>query len=452
MTVATTQPQSASSNAQHLCSVHTATMHPLTASVSAPTPGPRPILAWDSADVESFSSDNSVPPSAQPESESTTISTRKSNELEALTILAKLGDLNATRELLRADLVLCDQAESWLGCSASIRKTRDAIKAAISAVTHDFKTSLELAMPFVTKSKDIGSSKKAFVAQVQFVQYRFFNPPVPATDEPPMFMEPLDDVDLNERLQELNKRKKIWSAADYLFGNACGRSSSRHAVHTHSEHDIALCYTKASESIRDVFSEIVLEDFDHRRIICTTFGRTKNSISALPPCHLAISQASPSVLLTLWKSSAMHPWDKDYLRRTPVHSAAYAGKIQGLRSIFQTNPSAATNNGWDSFGMTPLAIAACKDDVKAFITLERAGAVVEGTSPDITDNMGTKISVFGLAARNGSVNVVKHIASHAIPAMFQMGGSELCEALTNNQEHIAHILIDWHCKRINHSL
>lgn len=394
-----------------------------------------------------------MPSGTQPDIESTIFSVRKSNEQEARMILAKLGDLNATRVVLLSDLELCKDIEKWVGNSARVGKIRNAIKAAIAAIKHEFKAGVELATSYATKAKDIGPYKEAFVSQVELVVTRFRQESVKSessvTDEAVVLMDDFDVEIVQERLHELHKRKKVWSAADYLLGNAYGRSSSRQVVRGQSENDVVFCYVKASESIKDVFSDIVLEDLEHRKILCTGLSRTKDSISAIPPCHLAVSQANPSVLLALWKKSAMPLWEVDYLHRTPVHSATYAGKVQGLQQIFQINPSTATNTGCDSFGMTPLAIAACKDDVKTFIKLEQAGAVLEGTNYDIFDDTGTRISILGLAARNGSVKVVEHIVSHHSPFTFQVGSSELCQALLNNQVHIALILMEWHCRPDN---
>lgn len=425
-------------------------MHILTHTISDPVPASsrsRPVLAWE-AEVESLPTDSMTSSVPQLDLEGAATSARKLGEQEARMILAKLGDFHATRELLRVDLKLCDQVEIWLGPSQGINKIREAIQAVIVAIEAEFLTCSREAEPF-TKGKDIGPFKEAFVAKLCLIQYRF-RVPVPVELLESTCANGIADDDVQEKLHELHKRKKIWSAADYLVGNASGRKASRHPVHAHSENEVVFCFMKASEGIKDVFSEIVLDNADHRQTLHIGFGQVKDAISAFPACHLAVAEASTHVMLNLWKKTSTPIWEVDYLARTPVHSAAYAGKIQGLQSIFPHYPMGISNTGCDAFGLTPLHIAACRDDLQTFVKLSNAKAYLNSFTPSICDKDGVPMSVLALAARNGSTKVVQYIMGHPSLSMFQhgdfldTGSSELCQALLNDQTEVADILISYH--------
>lgn len=416
----------------------------------------RPFLAWE-ADVEPVSLDSVAASMSRPDSESTTATARRTGEQDARTILARLDDLYATRQLLAADVKLCDQVEGWLGPSSRTDKVREAIKAVIVAIEAEFWSCSHDAGPF-TKGKDIGPFKEAFLAKLRFIKYRFRNPPRTEPFEQESMHDAMEDVDddyMLERPYELDKRKRIWSAAEYLIGNPCVRRSSRHPIHTHSESEIVSCFLKASEGIKDVCSEIVLDDADHRQTLQIGFGQAGGIVSPFPPCHLAVAEASSQVLLSLWKKSPMSPWEVDYLGRTPVHCAAYAGKTQGLQGIFAQCPMGVTNTGCDAFGLTPLQIAACKDDLQTFVRLSNAEAYVSSFTPEIRDQDGVAMSIMALAARNGSIKVAQYIIRHPLASIFrqgafmQPGSSELCQALLNDQIELANILIDGHSEAYN---
>lgn len=427
-----------------------------TRSEPAPTSSrPRPVIAWE-AEVESMPSENIISVSHS-DLENVATSARKSGEQDARMILAKLGDFHATRELLRRDLKLCDRVETWLGSSSHIDKIREAIKAVIVAIEAGFWTCCRETESF-TKGKDIGPSKEAFLEKLGSIKYRFrFPVPIELLESigPSGTADDNDDDDVQEELHELHKRKRIWSAADYLVGNASGRKSSRHPVHAHSEGEVVACFMKASDGIKDIFSEIVLEDAEHRQTLRIGFDQVKNAISAFPACHLAVAEASAHVLLALWKQPSISPWEVDYLARTPVHSAAYAGKLQGLSNIFTKYPKVVGNTGCDNFGLTPLAIAACRDDLQTFVKLSSNSEEYLNSSytPDVFDKEGLPMSVLALAARNGSIKVVHYIMGHPSPSIFQQtmftspGSSELCQALLNSHVEVANVLIDCHSEQ-----
>lgn len=417
-------------------------------------PRARPLSAFG-AEAESVLPSTAVPPPSQPEPDGTITSTRKSGEQEARTILIRLGDLNATHLLLRLIRRLCDQVESWVGPCKASQKIRAAMSAAIEAIQLEFFQRWRDAKALAPK--DIGPIKEAFLSQLEHIKYRFCHPPQSAScsfDDAVQLAEQLDDDDVQEMLHDLHKRKKMWSAADYLFGNPSRRSRSRHPAQGNSEADVVFCYAKASEGVKSVLSSIVLQDADHREILfgfSIGFNQAPTSISALPPCHLAVPHANASVMFDLWKQSSMPLWDVDFLRRTPVHTAAYAGDIQGLQQIFQHEPLTASNTGHDMFGLTPLGIAACQDDVVTFIKLQQAGAsIFERTGPNIVDHNGAKLSLLALAARNGSTKVMEHILSPAVaPLICTVASSELYQALSSGHTHAAQILIDRHRQRDN---
>lgn len=125
----------------------------------------------------------------------------------------------------------------------------------------------------------------------------------------------------------------------------------------------------------------------------------------------------------------------DYLQRTPIHVAAYAGRIHELQCIFDHDILAAVNAGQDIFGLTPLMVAACKDDVKAFTLLLRHGA-----DHTVKDLLGR--SVLALAARNGSQGIVRLLLRHGnIPPSSQLDLCELCEAVRHGRRDIVDLLL-----------
>lgn len=166
-----------------------------------------------------------------------------------------------------------------------------------------------------------------------------------------------------------------------------------------------------------------------------------DTVFGYPPCHLAAMHGHQLVAFELWRNSASRKWELDWLQRTPVHTAAYAGKTYELQCVFDNYATAATDISKDIFGMTPLMIAACKDDVKTFNLLCRYGA-------DLTAKDFCGRNLLALAARNGNLGVVKLLLyQDCIPPSLCPESSALCEALTHNRSDTIGLLINHYSQR-----
>lgn len=395
----------------------------------------RPLPAPYGLDLDTAASDTD-PPSSQLSIDDIAAPSRKSAEVEARRLLAKLGNQNAARGVFRSDLHLCTQIERWIGPNTILSKIRAAIQAAIDAIHIDFDASIRHARSLSTR--DIGSCKETFLLQVLLNQQRFHHPPTMDSSDDGRPSQSPEDISIREALHGLQKRKSDWSDADYLCGEICSRPRGSHGTHPNSEAELTTSYIKASEGISRVLSDIVLENFEQHDLLFGTStrpGPIAASILTYPACHLAIRQASPSVLLDLWKRSPIQPWEIDCLRRTPVHVAAYIGCITELSRIFDHDGTTAKDVGQDIFGLTPLLIAACKDDVKAFLLLLKHGADYSAQ-----DNEGR--SALALAARNGSHRVVDLILrSGTVPYSCK---SELNEAIASGHKAIVRQFITYY--------
>lgn len=400
----------------------------------------RPLPAPFGLEVDAGSSDTD-PPSSQLSIDDIGTQSRKSAEAEARRLLARLGDQNATREILRSDLWLCDKIEQWLGAGGILPQLKAAIKAAIEAIHADFYASLRHASSLATR--DLGPCKESFLSHVESAEYRFQHPPRrPASPSHDRLRLDRKDNSIREMLHSLQKRKSNWSDANYLYGEVCGRPQTFHHTHPNSEAELAASCVKASEDIGRVVADLVIDDIEHHNLLFGTMaGHNIATTLGLPypACHLAVRQVGPSILLDLWKRSPGKPWEMDCLHRTPVHVAAYHGCVSELSRIFEhDDDSMAGNVGKDVFGLTPLLIAACTNDIRAFRSLLKNGA-----NYYVQDNEGR--SVLALAARNDSHKIVDLIlGSLPIPPSFR---PELSEAITAGHKDIARRFIAYYSEQ-----
>jgi len=353
--------------------------------------------------------------------------------------LAKLGDQNATRELLRWDLCVCDQAEKWLGSSDHNCKLRAAIHGVICAIQEDFEQCIKSTCCIVASGMD--SAKEKTMLELYLIAYKFANPPsttIVAQSSGEHGTNLLQESSFQDMVHTLRQSTFTHSDADFICGNIWNSTQYVYPASTGPETGVMGSYQNASAAIRRVLSETVLRKVEHRELLfgsSTGVDPDTDTVSGYPPFHLAVMHGPLPVIVKLLRDSTLQMWELDCLQRTPIHVAAYAGRIHELQCIFDYDILAAVNAGQDIFGLTPLMVAACKDDVKACTLLLRHGA-----DHTVKDLLGR--NVLALAARNGSQGAVKLLLRHGnIPPSSNLDLGELCEAIRHERGDIVDLLI-----------
>lgn len=357
---------------------------------------------------------------------------RKDLENQARRLLVSLGDHLALRALLSSDLRDCDLVEGWLGKPNPT--AREALEAALASLETSFRTALEAATSFATRN--LGGCKVELLAQLMLYESRFAEG---------SNMDHTRSVPKNAALRQMfaaqQRRKGSCSEADNLcgFGFNVDPSSLTELSATTSESDLLHRYAVASAGITRVLAGLVFDNSVHRQLLLGS-DTANGPILTYPAGHIAIPTAPSAIHFQLRRCrSTPSLWEIDCLRRTPVHVAAYCGRLESLIHVFREDP--ATARGTlptdlhmlpDLYGLTPLMITACRNDVRGFNILSQFGA-------DLNERDGEGRTLLALAARNGSEGIVEAILGSRIVPFSDK--SELCEAIIGGHKLIAQSLL-----------
>ena len=396
----------------------------------------RPLPTPFGAEGDGAHSDSSAPSSQH----DIAVPTAKGLEAQVCRLVARLGDQLATKQLFLSELLLCDTVTKWIGCYTKVAEIRQAIVSAVEVLEEEFQSAFQKTTTIF--AHNLGPHKEKLGLKAQGLQIRFASTTLASLTDgiSTGLMKSPASTSIEDMLHQLAKRKSDHSVADALCGAAGGRSRITHGSHPNSEEELVESYSKASQDITDVLSSIsmIFKNVKQRDLLFGPAFGPAGSLSTYLPCHLAVRHASAAVSLKLCKRSPAwpeEPWELDYLLRTPLHCALYAGRIEIVQAICELGHT-VVDVGPDIFGLTPLAIAACKNDVRAFALLWRSGASIHRL--DTEDR-----SVVALAARNGCQDIVNFVLStwKALPFSPQ---SELAEAIQAGHKHIADSFIAYY--------
>ncbi|KAJ9652479.1 Ankyrin repeat domain-containing protein 52 [Neophaeococcomyces mojaviensis] len=326
---------------------------------------------------------------------------RTAAETQARKIIAILADMNATRELLRRCLVTCERVQRWLGESLA---QKVALEAYICAIEVDFQFEIQEALNLATD--DLGFSKEFILSELLGIIYRYDHPPT--SDE--LGLIGADQKLIQKILYISCKHKGNYSIADFICSRMRGISS-------HSAIDN---YDKASQAVKNVLSGLKSISRQH----------FQKQVS-FPSCHIAYLHGNATTALDLWSATSHDDPLVDMLERNMVHLAVYNLDIQMLGWLLKHEIGIDEVQHADLFGMTPLQIAACQDDLSCFSLLWQHGA-----DKFVQDVRGR--SILALAARNGSQKAVTFILQSGLrlPSLIP----EPHEALESGHHHIADMI------------
>lgn len=334
---------------------------------------------------------------------------------KARSSIIRLGDLNATREILRRILGLCTRVASWLGVAVYERAT---VEAYIQAIQGEFKAETQKVMELVLKGLDC--DREIIVSALLLIVYRFEHP----FDRSDSVNLCIDDRVLQQLSHISRQTRTICSDADLVCASALG-----FPMRDDPTGAIVKLYIKASYDVTQVLCHVALDDAE-QRIMLPSGGR-----AGFPPCHIAYMHGNESAALQLWNRSEV-----DMLGRTLLHLVAYASDAQMLRRLLKHDRRAAQDTKADIFGLSPLAIAACQGDLSCFSLLWQYEA--DRSALDFS-----KRSVLALAVRNGGFRVVSCILqSGDIP---RSPRHELLEAVQSNHdspETIVQMLMNYYTR------
>lgn len=362
--------------------------------------GQRPIDSWcafDGGEAEDTQWDSETPAS-----EDFTY-TRKGAQNQARRLVVKLQNLLALRILLEQELEILSRIQIWTASDPRVETCIAAIRELIASTVTMFTGTINTAEGYVTSRKDMGNYKRAFVGDIRCLKLisNSCNPSPLPTCQPEANTSKADVFD--DDFHDQQKREHIYSAAELIIKDIhrCSPTAAEEGRKTSDQTQIDN-FEMASHDIGTILSEIKMENPEHHSVIFDPLAQCRNT-TAVPlylPGHLAARTGSPSVSLQLWKAVQLdHPWQLDCFGRTPVHFAAYYACVSNLEETFKHNASLVSGLRPDRFGLTPLAIAACKNDLKSFKLLLQYGARL-----DAQDSYGR--SILDLAVAYNSDDVV----------------------------------------------
>lgn len=389
----------------------------------------RPVVSWF-ADADNAQHSNIIAgDSDTPASEDFT-QVGKSSETEARHLVAKLSTLLVLRVLFEQDLVLLTQIEKWTETSVYIDTCRAALQDFVARVMDESQKVKEKAESLIIEKRPMGAYKGEFVRDIENLVeklYNFRESPLPECNK--QWVDSPSALFRKEKYR-LQKRKNISSAAAMVVEGVHNCTQQPVDIHRDSDATQVANFQQAGEEIKAMLSDMQLNDPRHDRIFFRSSACGRISLLYFPS-HLAVRNSTESILKQLWTESLATPWELDCFGRTPVHYGAYYACVSNLETIFKHSRKLVVDLRPDQFGMTPLAIAACKDDIKSFRLLLKHGAPL-----DVQVNGR---SVLALAARNNSIEVVKHIlALDQLPISLS---SELVEATERGHKEIAQLLM-----------
>jgi len=343
-------------------------------------------------------------------------------------LLVKLGDQIATVEILTSELETWTHVVSWTGSSLGLGHLQASIQAGLEGVKKLVDSCLKTAQSL---AEDLEHGREAFLLHILRLTQKFetlsrsacicFSSPQYASGA----SVAVGAGRIEQLLHEFQRNQGSCSEALYL----CSRlrqtltgAPSRHAEASAAQ--LATACSRATDAIIRVLNDIVFEDFQKQQTLLGPWPGSKLPMSA---CHLAARQWNPLVIHELWERSKQQPtlWERDMFGRSPVHIAAYTGNIQALEQVFDATSASMTRPGSptftylscpavmntepDAFGMTPLTITACRDDLEGFQILRKYGADTE------VRHSGR--NVWDMAMQNNSRQVMRYITSSNFAAL-----------------------------------
>ncbi|KAK5087156.1 hypothetical protein LTR05_004327 [Lithohypha guttulata] len=269
---------------------------------------------------------------------------------------------------------------------------------------------------------DLGCSREFILSELLRVLCQFVNSPTSSSSGPlPDQPGRLDLALLQETPQNSRQDKSLHSEAEFLSGGLKDMLSEN-ASRARSTSRQPRSYVKASQAISRILSEIVLDSREQRRLLYEW---------TYPPGHLAYMSGDDDAAFELWQN----PYNEartDVLKRDLVHLAVYTSDAQMLQRMFRYDDKAAAKVTSDLFGLTPLRIAACRNDILCFSLVWQ----YDGDSA-LRDEIGQ--SVLRLAAKNGSCQVAALILGYSPrrPALLPA----LRAAINAGNEEISSIIV-----------
>lgn len=356
--------------------------------------------------------------------------------------LAELCDLFATRELLRWELQLCDLVERWVGSSETSRKVRAAVQGIIDEIQDDFEECFRKSRHTVATRTD--TNVEVILLELYLVAYKFANPPLPTisalnSNNNECGRQMSEQSGIQRMVHTLHQNNFAYSDADFMCAHIWNPTPCFNSTNSRTlQAKLVDSYRNASAAVGNVLWRTVPRNSEHRKVFSGSSTGTNpgtDEVLGYPVYHLAIMHGPALLSSELCKVAASCVAELDCLRRTPVHAAVYTGKVHELKSILAQDNTAVARADKDIFGLTPLMIAACKDDVKTANLLLSYGAAFA-----VHDLSG--MNILALATRNDSQNVVSLLLNHGhLPPSLHSVTCELREAITHDRKDIVNLLV-----------
>lgn len=400
-------------------------------------PTHRPVVAW----VEP----GSVTASSCTRSASISLATSMpssfhDNLIEGRRLLARLEDHLALIELFRLEYQWVEDVSAWTGPDKNVTSSKIVVQSTIDGLKRNTRKYIQSARRLI--EQDLGSieAKECFMQNLCSVEYKYHNAlcqdSMPSNHRQTYDSFDFDSTSRSRRsLYNIQREAGFGSALYCLYGEIASKPSNSPCVHAGGGSEIVADHFTASKMVTETLAQISFDDVSIRDAVLGLHSKHKpldGSKLPLPPCHLGALQDNPNVLLKLWQNCGQI-WELDFLHRTPVHIGAYAGNLSSFHQIFERNPYAAARPGLDYFGLSPLMITACRDDLEGYTLLSKHGA----SDKELHKNR----SILALAARNGSKKVVQHMLAEPDSILFSPC-PEVSQAIEAGHQDVAQIFID----------
>lgn len=234
---------------------------------------------------------------------------------------------------------------------------------------------------------------------------------------------------IQDAVYQSRRRKEVYSDAEIIC-EALGKDP-RYIRPPRLGSDAEAAYLRAAADLEQMCNKLLVDGSSLQGILSGADILNVSIRQGYPAPQLAYRVGDPWSALSLWNSSTSQQ-ALDASHRSLLHHAVDSDDVNLVQHIARTNAQVIRNTGIDIFGMSPLALAAMRNNIKMFDILSEYGAVCFG--PD------TDTAVLVIAAHLGNTYVVQSMLSRR-PGP-QLLGKALNRAIERRHEDSVRLILE----------
>lgn len=358
---------------------------------------------------------------------------RKDCEVECRRVLKNLGDLEALYKIVSLDMDKVNDIEQRLSPHLTFPAIKANHRALLSII--DVATASLIDAGTVLLLSDKGMFTECFLERLKSFTDNFHNRGqvqnvTSAETNQHVFTEMarLNNI-IRDAVYQSRRRREVYSDAEVIC-EALGRDS-RYIRPPRLGSDAEAAYLRAAVDLEQVCKKLLVDESSSEGMSSGADSLAVSIQRGYPAPQLAYRVCDPWSALSLWNSSTSQ-YALDAMHRSLLHHAVDADDVNLVRHIARTNAQVIRNTGTDIFGMSPLALAAIRNNIKMFDILSEYGAVCSG--PD------TDTAVLVLAAHLGNAYIVQNMLSRRSSP--QLLGKALNRAIEKRHEEPVRLILE----------